>query len=252
MDPRQTGMYDSVEERILIPRGPCYKLLTHHRAIVPCTPRCIPGGCTEHCPPPRIKGDPEEVWNTQWTKVPGVASVDILPPKRNRYPIIKGTFTCRDTKESFSAVTLCKECTELNGPKLGSQFNCTHPDELRAFHVSLTFEEAVYALSEEQGYELLRVHEVQWFVEAQEDVFDKFLGLFAREKVINSGWGDTNVDDANERQRFVEKLREETGFDDIEEDEIQDCEPLRSSAKQLLVATIGKQVNCKMNKSVSL
>ena len=242
MNPDHTGMYNDEKDRIKIPVGSCTKLISHNRIIQKCTHDCPTAEiCYQHCPPPRIKGDPPEVWNDHWQRFTGVASVEVLPPKRNRYPIIKGTFKNRTTNEEFNAATLCKECTELGGRNLQTELPCNHSDEERAFHTCITFEEALYALTEEQGYEILRVHEVHFFARSETKCFDEFLGLFAKEKVVNSGWGDTDVSDPEERQKFVQQLREETGFHDIQEEEIQDNEPLKSSAKNLLNATIGKQ-----------
>ena len=242
MNPEHTGMYNNEKDRIKIPVGSCCKLISHNRIMQTCSDKCpTTYACPDHCPPPRIKGDSADVWNDHWQRFTGVASVLVLPPKRNRYPILKGKFKNRDTNEEFSAATLCKECTEMGGRSLQTELVCNHPDELRAFHTCITFEEALYALDKEQGYELLKVYEVHYFTQTMTKCMDQFLGLFAKEKIVNSGWGDTNVDDPEERQKFVQKLRQETGFQDIQECEIQDNEPLKSSAKNLLNATIGKQ-----------
>ena len=92
MDPRHTGMYNKESERIKLPLGECSKLLTHNRIMASCNidgegQRCE-RPCKNHCPPPRIKGDDPDTWNNSWEKYPGAASVLVLPPKRNRYPIL--------------------------------------------------------------------------------------------------------------------------------------------------------------------
>ena len=89
--------------------------------------------------------------------VPGLALVDVLPPKRGlRFGLLQAQLKHRETCAVFNVGALCQECAVTKDGFM--TLECDHSDEQRTLRVSVTFQEL--ALSFEHGYKLINTVEV--------------------------------------------------------------------------------------------
>jgi hypothetical protein len=71
----------------------------------------------------------------EWGKLPGFALVKILPPKNQRFPILRMRLQGDDSAKNYS--TLCRTCALQNNPFDGVQL-CQHTDSERALFGEFT------------------------------------------------------------------------------------------------------------------
>lgn len=79
--------------------------------------------CDTHHPP------------SEWGKLPGVALVKILPPKNQRFPILRMRLKDNNSEKNYS--TLCYTCALKNNPFDGVK-ECLHSDAERALFGEFT------------------------------------------------------------------------------------------------------------------
>ena len=251
-------MYDNYQDRVKLPIGPANTLIGHELCTKKCEESCgrnCRAECSNHCPPPRLDGDPHDQWDVTWERRAGAALVEILPPQSERFPILRPSIQPKEPypatgapQAEFQAGILCRTCAE-RGSFLRRELVCNHTADERAFLIDATFQELVYAVKpppEGQGYSIRKVHEICYYTNYTTGLFDEFLGCFARAKVISDGYPKDVLDahqagDRQAKQAYVEKLREVTGFEDINKSDIVKSSALRSTAKLALVSVLGKQ-----------
>lgn len=119
----------------------------------------------------------------EWSKLPGFALVKILPPKNQRFPILRMTLTKGDSSKNFS--TLCRSCA-VDGIAFDGLRKCQHSDEERSLFGEFSTAELNFALTV-QGYSLLEVHEVQFFPSYSLTMFQDLLKSFYMMKVAAKG-----------------------------------------------------------------
>jgi hypothetical protein len=73
--------------------------------------------------------------SSDWGKLPGVALVKILPPKNQRFPILRMRLKGDNSEKNFS--TLCYTCALQNDPFEGVK-ECLHSDTERALFGEFT------------------------------------------------------------------------------------------------------------------
>lgn len=120
---------------------------------------------------------------SEWGKLPGFALVKVLPPRTERFPILRMKLTKDEGSKNFS--TLCRTCA-LDDFSLKGLKNCTHTDEERSLVGEFTTAELQFAMSE-QGYKLLQVYEIQFYPEYDLTMFQNLLKSFYMMKVASKG-----------------------------------------------------------------
>lgn len=119
----------------------------------------------------------------EWGKLPGFALVKMLPPKNERFPILRMKLSDKQESKNFS--TLCRTCA-LEGNIYEGLKVCTHNDEERCIEGEFTTAELKYAI-EEQGYTILQIYEVQFYPEYSLTMFQNLLKSFYMMKVASKG-----------------------------------------------------------------
>lgn len=127
--------------------------------------------CDTHHPP------------SEWGKLPGFALVKILPPKDQRFPILRMKLTKEEGSKNFS--TLCRTCA-LDDFSIKGLRDCKHSDEDRCIVGEFTTAELQFAVTE-QGYRLLQVYEVQFYPQFSLTMFENLLKSFYMMKVASKG-----------------------------------------------------------------
>ena len=127
--------------------------------------------CNVHHPP------------SEWSKLPGFALVKILPPKSERFPILRMRLSKGESCKNFS--TLCRSCA-VEGVAFEGLKVCNHNDEDRSLFGEFTTAELNFAL-QIQGYKLLEVYEIQFFPQYSLTMFQNMLKSFYMLKVASKG-----------------------------------------------------------------
>lgn len=73
----------------------------------------------------------------EWGKLPGFALVKILPPKNQRFPILRMRLAEKGDNVGKNFSTLCRTCALQNDPFEGVQ-TCKHTDDERALFGEFT------------------------------------------------------------------------------------------------------------------
>lgn len=127
--------------------------------------------CNQHHPP------------SEWSKLPAFALVKILPPKNQRFPILRMKLSKSEGSKNFS--TLCRTCA-MEGSAFDGLKVCSHSAEERWIMGEFTTAELNYAIKE-QGYKLLSVLEVQFYPHYDLTMFQNLLKSFYEMKVASKG-----------------------------------------------------------------
>ena len=204
----KTGYFEREEDRIKLPYGPPTRVRTHDL-------------CMEACPPSR------------WKSLVGAASVRVLPPTHQRFPILRLDIVRNNQPTQMAA--LCRSCAESASFLDGA--NCRHSDNERAITGSFTFLELVYAL-EVQQYKLEEVYELHFYENYCTDYLEKFLETCAHMKVVSEGFPQ-DVNTPEQKENFVQELSRDTGLP-ISVEDIRESPSMRSNGKILMNAQVGK------------
>ena len=119
----------------------------------------------------------------EWSKLPGFALVKILPPRDQRFPILRLKLSKDQGSKNFS--TLCRTCA-LEGSAFEGLKPCTHDDEERCITGEFSTAELHFAVRE-QGYKLLTVYEIQFYPHYDLTMFQNLLKSFYVMKVTSKG-----------------------------------------------------------------
>ena len=203
-----TGFFERQEDRVKLPYGPPTCIRTHDL-------------CMAACPP------------SQWKDLVGAASVRILPPTRERFPILRLDIKRNDRITQVAA--LCRSCAESASFLDGA--DCQHEDEERALTGSFTFLRLIYAI-EEQHYQLEEVYEVHFYKDFCTEYLEKFLETCAHLKVVSEGFPQ-DITTEEQKEAYVRELSRETGLS-IDVGDICESPAQRSNGKMLMNAQVGK------------
>lgn len=127
--------------------------------------------CKSHHPPER------------WGQLPGFALVKILPPKNQRFPILRMRLSKKDSSKNFS--TLCRSCA-IDGVAFEGLKECNHNNEERCLFGEFSTAELRFAI-EQQGYILMEVFEIQFYSQYSLTMFQNLLKSFYMLKVAYKG-----------------------------------------------------------------
>ncbi len=253
------GPFEKQVDYTPLPTGYAKTLLGDAECLAQCTP-CCTGQC-QHQPRCRqtrqcSRQDPHdpcvegvECFQTcslhhppaDHGKVAGLAQVRILPPKSERFPILRTTLKHAITGEERNYCPLCAECAKTRtafGSEVGT---CDHSDLLRSFEDVYTLEELRYAVVV-QKYKILNMRKVIYYPQCRYDLFQKILGVFAFQKIASSGFPE-NASTSGEKEDFARQLSRETGFV-INVKDIKNAPALRLLGKICLNALIGRHSLC--------
>ena len=178
----------------------------------------------------------------EYGNCPGVVYCKILPPQNIRFPILRVSVVTKSGEEKLVA-PLCRTCAMTVDPFEGSSLKCNHSnDDDRALTGTFTLSEVSFAIKE-QNYEMKEIYEVYYYPRYQLSLFHTIMGRLARLKIIKSGYPGGKKESEmtpEEKQDYVDKLKQETGFHDITVGDIVDDPAMRFVATLLMNALIGK------------
>jgi hypothetical protein len=118
-----------------------------------------------------------------WGKLPAFALVKILPPKNQRFPILRMKLSKAEGSKNFS--TLCRTCALEGSPFEGLKV-CKHNDDDRCLFGEFTVAELKFAI-DCQGYRLVEVYEIQFYPQYNLTMFQNLLKSFYMMKVASKG-----------------------------------------------------------------
>ena len=163
-------------------------------------------------------------------KAPGVISASFIPPRNQRFPILRVEIETNDGEKRLVS-TLCKKCAEEKR-NFSSYVQCHHTDEERKITGTFVLSEVAFAINI-QGYTVAHISSILFYPRYNNNNFRPILELLAKTKIMASGWPS---DDMTEDRKidYVNHLQETTGFSDITLNEVQNHPALRNISKLLM------------------
>lgn len=137
----------------------------------------------------------------------GFIKCRILPPEKLYIPVLPGKFG-EDKKLLFA---LCRTCAEERTPEK----KCQHTNDQRALTGTWFIEEVKKAI--EMGYKLEQVHGVYHFEETSTELFDSYIKLFYKLKLISSGIPPSCKTD-EDLENYMAQVLEREGIELTKED----------------------------------
>ena len=106
---------------------------------------------------------------------------------------------------------LCRSCVtdEMAKPLLERSPDCPHADSERAFIGTWTTIEIEEALN--QGYDVLKVHEIWHFPQMSTQLFKQYINTFLKLKLEADGWPSAVGDDEEKRQQYLQDYASHEG-----------------------------------------
>ncbi len=183
--------------------------------------------CSRHHPP------------SDWGKAPGMAQVKMLPPRSERFPILRVSMEHKEDKQIRNYCTLCRTCAQELHPHTSKIAECNHSQEERCIYGVYTLHELKYAI-EVQKYRVMAIQRIVYYPNHRFDLFHRILATFAFQKITCDGFpcDDMTVE---EKENYVKTLSEDTGFT-IKVTDIRKAPALRLLGKICLNALIGKSI----------
>ena len=162
----------------------------------------------------------------------GLIQCQVLPPRELYHPVLPYR---HDDKLLFPLCARCVE-EEMAKPLLDRSYHCPHTDEERTLTSTWCSPELVKAV--ELGYQVQYIHEVWYFEETCEGLFEDYVNTWLKIKQEASGWPKDDMTE-EEKQSYIKDYFEHEGIQ-LDYNKIQYNPGLRTLAKMMLNSMWGK------------